>query len=498
MADTPDLYTYGQSYNQTTKTVSTSVFVWYPGQVSGPWVPTGGTPGWDGTPAFWQGQIKQMMAANIDTMYVHTYGGSTAQMTNLFTAHRQLRAQGYDAPKVAPFLDPIIMWGDPGIDLATTVGKDAFAQAYTGFYGYYDAANAGDPYADSYIAKIDNKPILTTWHTKFSPNTPSLSRADVESRLLASLGAAHPDFNNGVYMVTTGWNDPIISWSDERTIFFEGQEYYRSETYSGVTNVQLKPGYWDQNVRNPGYYLPRDGGSHYQTAWNRVQSSDPDRVYIESWNEYDEGSGIYSVDTSVSPWIKPGRGNTNTDTWSSSNDSFEYIKTTADGARQWNDRLDKDAGILWHNMPSEMAAGQTMTVQVVVRNEGDISWTAAADYKFGQKEYLAGEVLFGPARYLIDDIQNEISIYGGIFRGRPITFEFDLVAPLTPRTYQTHWGMLQEHVEWFGEELVIPITVVVPGSVQGDFDGDGDVNGDDFLVWKNGFPVSAGAARRFA
>ena len=168
MADPPDLYRFGKSYSQTTKTVSTSVFVWCPGQSSGPWVPTGGVggaPGWNGEPPFWQDQIKQMMAANIDTMYVHTYGGSTEQMTNLFTAHRQLRTQGYDVPKIAPFLDPIIVWGNPGLDLATTAGKDAFAQAYTDFYGHYDAANIGDVYADSYLAKVDNKPLLTTWHT---------------------------------------------------------------------------------------------------------------------------------------------------------------------------------------------------------------------------------------------------------------------------------------------------------------------------------------------
>jgi len=63
----------------------------------------------------------------------------------------------------------------------------------------------------------------------------------------------------------------------------------------------------------------------------------------------------------------------------------------------------------------------------VVRNERDLSWTGAEDYKFGQKEYLAGEVLFGPGRYLIDDTQNEIPVYGGIFRGQPMVFEFDLV-----------------------------------------------------------------------
>ena len=29
--------------------------------------------------------------------------------------------------------------------------------------------------------------------------------------------------------------------------------------------------------------------------------------------------------------------------------------------------------------------------------------------------------------------------------------------------------------------------------IAGDFDSDGDVDGDDFLAWRNGFPISAGA-----
>jgi hypothetical protein len=115
----------------------------------------------------------------------------------------------------------------------------------------------------------------------------------------------------------------------------------------------------------------------------------------------------------------------------------------------------------------------------VVRNEGDLSWTAAEDFKFGQKEYLEGEVLFGAKRYLIDDTQDEIPIYGGIFRGRPIVFEFDLIAPPTEGDYLTHWGMLQENVAWFGEELVVPITVVLESVLLGDVNLDGDVNGLD-------------------
>ena len=35
----------------------------------------------------------------------------------------------------------------------------------------------------------------------------------------------------------------------------------------------VKPGYWDQNIRNPGEFLPRNGGSHYTAAWSSVQTN---------------------------------------------------------------------------------------------------------------------------------------------------------------------------------------------------------------------------------
>ena len=106
---------------------------------------------------------------------------------------------------------------------------------------------------------------------------------------------------------------------------------------------------------------------------------------VESWNEYDEGSGIYAANPGP-PYIKPGSGNTNTDTWSSTNDPYQYIKTTAAGARQFNDTTDRGATILWNNLPTTMGPGQTRTAQVIVRNDGDVSWTGAAGFKLGETE----------------------------------------------------------------------------------------------------------------
>ena len=165
-----------------------------------------------------------------------------------------------------------------------------------------------------------------------------------------------------------------------------------------------------------------------------------------------------------------GNGNTNTDTWSSTNDPYQYIKTTAAGARQFNDTPDLGATILWNNLPTTMGPGQTRTVQVIVRNDGDVSWTGAAGFKLGE---LNDPTMFGPGRYLIDDTTNEIPTYGGIFRGRPITFNVQLTAPTTSGTYTTHWQMVDENVAWFGQELTAPIAVALYGDAN--LDGRVDV-----------------------
>src|SRR5690606_8128499 len=116
-----------------------------------------------------------------------------AQRVNLFKALAQLRAEGYDTPKVAPFLDPMVIWhAQPLVNLATEPGKDEFVGHYVRFFDQYFSANT-DQHATDYLARQDGKPILNTWHVKFNAsNVASLTRADVSNRL----AAAHSVFTN--------------------------------------------------------------------------------------------------------------------------------------------------------------------------------------------------------------------------------------------------------------------------------------------------------------
>jgi hypothetical protein len=490
------LYTPAASFNTTDHIVSATVFHWYTadtGQNSGPWQPLEGRANWTGDVPFWKAQIKDIMDANIQMMYVHLIPDHDQQRINLFQAASELRAQGYNVPKIAPFLDPPITWSiKPPIDLATTAGKDAFVDEYKRFYQEYYSVNT-DAYADDYLAKFNNKPVLDTWHLlpENTANRTALTRADVESRLSAEFGAAHPVFTNGIYMVGTGLNDTYPTFADERLVQFETSEYFRSVTFNNIRTAQIKAGYWDQNIRDPGSFLPRDGGSHYTAAWQTANSTTGlRRVNVESWNEFDEGSGIYSANPGP-PYIAPSNHSGNTDTWSASNNPRQYIDATAAGASQFNSIPDRDAKILYQDFPTKMYAGATRNVSVIVRNEGDNAWSDAQNYKFGQQEFQPLETMFGEGRFRIDDTQDEIPIYGGIFRGRPKQFDINIVAPASTGTYNTHWGMLQENVAWFGQTLTVPIQVLP--KFYGDADVDGDVDSADLSALAGSWRSPQGA-----
>lgn len=453
------------TFEDSSHLVSATMFHWYAsngGQLTGPWQPVEGRPNWTGLPPWWKTQIQQIMAANIDMLYVHLIPQTEERRLTLFTAFSELRAEGYDVPKIAPFLDPLITWnGQPKVDVATQAGKDTVAAQYIRFYRQYFSTNT-DPFAADYLAYIDRRPVLDTWHVFLNlDNVDSMKREDLSSRLGAEFGQTDSRFNNGIYMITTALNVPIYSFSDERVIQFELNTYFHETTFNGIKSVQLKAGYWDQNVRNPGDFLPRDGGIHFKNAWDQIDST-VDRIYIESWNEYDEGTGIYAGDVGA-PYIHPGSGNGNTDSWSSTNNPYEYIHTTAKGAAAFNDYPALTSRLLWHDFPSQMRPNESITATIKIRNEGNESWSNASGISFQQIE--TDPVQFADSPGILDDSQHDIPVFGGIFKGRPVDFTMNLTAPLATGIYETHWQMVKNDTV-FGQEITIPIAV-------------------------NGFPVSA-------
>ena len=105
--------------------------------------------------------------------------------------------------------------------------------------------------------------------------------------------------------------------------------------------------------------------------------------------------------------------------------------------------------------------GEELIVTVVVRNEGDVKWNSDRKFSFGQKIFEDGYVKFGKDkkdRWSVND--KEFSSYGGVFRGQPITFKIDLIAPTFPGHFVTYWSMVYGQKEtWFGEQLEVTIAV---------------------------------------
>ena len=456
------LFTPGREFGSSDRWVATSVFHWYTeaaGQLSGPWRPLGGRPSWTGEPDFWLRQVADMMDAGIDVLYVHLFNGFEQQRLNLFRALEELRSRGWDPPKAVPFLDPLIVWNGAPIDLATTAGKDAFVAQYVRWFEQFFAANS-DSLAESYLGHLDGKVVLDTWHCNpgYTDNVAALSRFDVEARLAAALASSYPGFAAGVYMFgsTNGLPPPF---ADEIIHQFSNLAYFATNSANGKRAATVNGGVWDQNVRTPGNFLPRDGGVNYLQAWsdlNATRDDDPPirHAYVESWNEYDEGSGVYEGDPGP-PYIAPGNVSGNTDVWSTTDNPREYIDTTSAGARLFNDTPDLGSRFLYSRTPSVAEAGEAMTIEIVVRNEGDLEWSAAGGFSLGQAD---GDThVFATGRHAIDDVENEVARYGGVFRGRAVRFELAVTAPITPGMYETHWQMVRDAggETWFGPAVTI-------------------------------------------
>jgi len=119
-----------------------------------------------------------------------------------------------------------------------------------------------------------------------------------------------------------------------------------------------------------------------------------------------------------------------------------------------------DADFISQSVPSAMVAGQQYQVSVTMENTGTTTWTSATNYKLGAvhspadlwntgRVYLTGEDSIAP------DAQK--------------TFTFTVTAPSTPGNYNFQWRMVEESVEWFGDNSTNVVVTVSAPSNDADF-----------------------------
>ncbi len=106
--------------------------------------------------------------------------------------------------------------------------------------------------------------------------------------------------------------------------------------------------------------------------------------------------------------------------------------------------------ILEHDFPESLVAGEISTAFVTVLNKGEHVWTAEDGYRLGamgDQDPFADSVRM----YLPDDVE--------VLPGDSWAFEILLTAPDVSGKYQTGWKMVQEHVEWFGHQVIVDVMV---------------------------------------
>ena len=104
------------------------------------------------------------------------------------------------------------------------------------------------------------------------------------------------------------------------------------------------------------------------------------------------------------------------------------------------------ATFISQSLPTTMTAGQRYPVSVTMRNSGSTTWSAAHLYRLGsQNPQDNGN--WGA---------NRIYLPAAVAPGADITFNFTVVAPCGTceenTTAQFQWRMVQDGVEWFGEQ----------------------------------------------
>ena len=124
-----------------------------------------------------------------------------------------------------------------------------------------------------------------------------------------------------------------------------------------------------------------------------------------------------------------------------------------------------DAAVVRHTISNQMMPGQSLQVQVVMRNTGTGNWTSAHHFLAGSSDGLSL-----PPRV---DFQTGTTITPG----QDATFAFTIVAPSAPGFYSMSWRMVQDGSP-FGRAIALQVKVgndpayyVLRGSLQGDGGG---------------------------
>jgi len=229
---------------------------------------------------FWRRQDRLVVDAGFNFIFFDVARGFPESMRNHLLALRAARAAGQEVPLVAPFFAPEAFECAP-------CRKD-FA-GVSGFGGLLEAMRSWFSMALSILgpeglATVDGRRVLVgLWFLPGAETAPEGMLDEIGTILEAE------------FQVEPWWSTHRV-WSgagaDEINFLFNGLSPMQA---GSGRNADLLVGFWNVEQPDDRRFRARAAGTTYETAWRRLlaRRDEFDRVYVESWNEYTESSGLY-------------------------------------------------------------------------------------------------------------------------------------------------------------------------------------------------------------
>ena len=229
-------------------------------------------------------QLLDMEAAGIDVV-LPVYWGDPSQLAEIGPSHwsyagipplvaarEALLEEGKSPPRIGMFYDTTTLehnvWKEQ-VDLTSPRGRAWYYESIRDFFSYVPP---------KHWAMIDHQPIILTWVSGWAKAYDPSHVTESKRRFAEEFGG------KPFYLVKE------ISWN------IEADDVYAWGGAFGLRPLSVAsigPGYDHSNVpgRDP-VIIDREDGAFFERNWIRLLRSGVDRVMIETWNEYHEGTDI--------------------------------------------------------------------------------------------------------------------------------------------------------------------------------------------------------------
>lgn len=269
------------------------VFHWFEerrGQALSAWLPLEGRPAWDGSVEFWSRQDRLVVESGFNFIFFDVAWQFPDPMRNHLLALRAARDAGREVPLVAPFFAPEAFECAPcRRDFGGVSGFGGLLEAMRRWFSM-----ALPILGPEGLATVDGRRVLVgLWFLPGAETAPASMLDEMGAILERELG------------VEPWWSTHQVwagAGADEVNFLFNGLVGMQA---GSRRNADLLVGFWNVGQAADDRFLARAAGATYETAWLELleRRDEFDRVYVESWNEYTESSGLYpAVPTGHTVW----------------------------------------------------------------------------------------------------------------------------------------------------------------------------------------------------